>query len=89
MTQKSFYAGLVGGSLCLVWAVLAWLGNRIRAGAIMTLAVMTFVILADTVTMWMERGFGKVSVTLTGFLVVTYLLLIALAHNFGGPHPDE
>lgn len=89
MTQRSFYAGLVGGVLCLVWAVLAWLGHRIRAGAIVTLAVMGFLFLADTVTLWQERGFGKLSVTLTGLTGLTVLLLTALAHDFGGPRPDE
>lgn len=89
MTQKSFYAGLVGGGLCLVWAVLAWLGHRVRAGTIVSLMVMGFLFLADTVTLWQERGFGKLSVVLTVLTVLTVLLLMALAHNFGGPHPDE
>lgn len=89
MTQKTFYAGLVGGGLCLIWAVLAWLGHRIRAGAIVSLMVMGFLFLADTVQMWQERGFGKLSVVLTGLTVLTVLLLTALAHDFGGPHPDE
>jgi len=89
MTQKSFYAGLIGGGLCLVWAALAWLGCRVRAGTILSLMVMGFLFLADTVTLWQERGFGKLSVVLTGLTALTVLLLTALAHNFGGPHPEE
>lgn len=89
MTQKAFYAGLAGGGLCLVWAVLAWLGHRIRAGAVLTLMVMGFLFLADTVQMWQERGLGKLSLLLTGLTVLTVLLLTALVHDFGGPHPDE
>lgn len=88
MTQKSFYAGLIGGGLCLLWAVLAWLRHRVRAGAVVSLMVMAFLFLADTVTVWMERGFGKMSVTLTGLTVLTVLLIMALAHDFGGPRPD-
>lgn len=89
LTQRTFYAGLVGGGLCLVWAMLAWLGHRVRAGAIVSLMVMGFLFLADTVTLWQERGFGKLSVVLTGLTVLTVLLLTALAHNFGGPHPED
>jgi hypothetical protein len=89
MTQKTFYASLVGGGLCLVWAVLAWLGHRIRAGTVLTLMVMGFLFLADTVQMWQERGLTKISVVLTGLTVLTVLLLTALVHDFGGPHPDE
>lgn len=89
MTQKAFYAGLAGGGLCLVWAVLAWLGHRIRAGAVLTLMVMGFLFLADTVQMWQERGLGKLSLLLTGLTVLTVLLLTALVHDFGGPPPDE
>lgn len=89
MVQKSFYAGLVGGGLCLVWAVLAWLGHRVRAGAVLTLMVMGFLFLADTVQMWQERGACKMSAVLTLLTGLTVLLLTALVHNFGGRHPDE
>jgi len=89
MTQKSFYAGLVGGELCLVCAALAWLGYRVRAGAMVSLTVMGFLFLADTVTIWQERGWSKMSVVLTGLTVLTVLLLAALARDFGGSGPDE
>lgn len=89
MVQKSLNAGWVGGGVCLAWACLAWLGRRFRAGAILTLMVMGFLFLADTVTLWQERGAGKVSAVLTGLTLLTVLMLAGLAHNFGGPHPDE
>lgn len=89
MARATFKAGLIGGGLCLIWGVLAWLGNRVRAGAILTLAVMAFIILSDTVTMWMERKFCKMAVVLTLLLGLTVVLLMALAHHFGGPHPDD
>lgn len=85
MAGATFKVGFVGGGLCLLWGLLAWLGRRVRAGAILTLAVMAFVILSDTVTMWMERKFCKMSLALTVLMGLTVLLLTALAHDFGGP----
>jgi hypothetical protein len=89
MVQKTCYAALIGGGLCLVWAMLAWLGHRVRAGAIVTLMVMGFLFLADTVHMWQERGRCKMSAALTGLTMLTVLLLTALAHNLGGPPPED
>ena len=89
MAGKSLRAGLIGGGLCLLWALLAWRGHRVRPWAIVTLAVMGFLFLADTVEMWQGRGLCKMSVVLTGLTGVTALLMAALAHKLGGPHPGE
>ncbi len=85
MVQKSYFTGLIGGGLCLIWALLAWLGHRVRAAAVSTLMGMGFLFLADTVALWQERGAGRLSAVLTSLTVVTVLLLTALAHNLGGP----
>ena len=89
MVGKSFHTGLIGGALCLFWALLAWLGHRVRPWAIVTQAVMGFLFLADTVEMWQERGLCKMSVVLTALTGVTALLMAALAHNLGGPRQGE
>lgn len=89
MARATFLTGLMGGGLCLIWGVLAWLSKHVRGWAIFTLGVMAFIILSDTVTMWMERKFCKMSVVLTLLLGLTVLLLTALAHQFGGPRDAE
>ncbi len=85
MAQKSFYAGLIGGGFCLVWAVLAWLGCRVRAGAFVSLMVMALLFITDTLEMWEARGATKMSAVLTVLSMLTVLLLTALARNSGGP----
>ena len=86
---RHFHDRADGWGLCLIWGGMAWLGRRVRGWAIFTLGVMAYIILSDTVTMWMERQFSKMSVVLTLLLGLTVLLLTALAHQFGGPREAE
>jgi len=80
MASRAILFGCVSGALCLIWGFLGFLGFRRRIGAGLTLGVIGFVLLSQTVTRWLPSSGGKpesflLTVLITIMLVVTLGLL--------------
>ena len=56
LARPCLLAGLVGGSLSVLWGLLALAGKPSRGWAIFTMATTGFVLLSQVVTHWMQSG---------------------------------
>ena len=54
VAKIAFIAGLAGGGLCVFCGMAAWVGHKRRVWTILTLAVVTLVLLSQTVNGWMD-----------------------------------
>lgn len=89
--KVTFIAGLVVGGLCQLWGIAALAGMKWRAWAVLTMIAVAFVLLHQTVNVWMASA-GENSASLTvrllvvGMLVLTIGMLMYLLH---GERPAE
>ena len=77
MARPTLVTGLAGGALCVLWGVLALLGNRRKVWAMLTLIPISYVMLSQTVTIWME-GIQDVTGRRTAALVITVMLVFSI-----------
>jgi hypothetical protein len=97
ITWPTLITGLAGGGLCLLWGVLAMLGSRRKALAILTLIPTSYVLLGQAISRWMGddtvmsgRRLVALVTTLLVVLSVAMLMRIAYAGVFtSGPAPGK
>jgi len=98
LARPTLITGLAGGALCLLWGVLALLGNRRKAWSLLTLIPVSFVMLSQTVTTWLagseavpERRTVAVVITTMFALSIAMLMRVAYAGAFaqGQAGPDR
>jgi len=85
LARPTLIAGLAGGALCVLWGVLALLGSRRKVWAMLTLIPISFVMLSQTVTIWMEGtqdapGRRTAGVVITAMLVFSIGMLMMIAY---------
>ena len=93
LAQVILIAGLAGGALCVIWGLRAVTGRRGRVWAILTLAILAFIFLSQSVIAWMGHSeaqsiplLAKILLTLMLVVSVGLLLIIAYAdQNIKGP----
>ncbi|MCU0785509.1 MAG: hypothetical protein MUF81_15960 [Verrucomicrobia bacterium] len=78
IARPTLITGLAGGGLCLLWGVLALLGSRRKALAILTLIPISYVVLGQAITNWMGRD-----VELSGQRVVAAITTLLFALSVG------
>ncbi|MCL5098089.1 MAG: hypothetical protein M1608_11300, partial [Candidatus Omnitrophica bacterium] len=81
--------GLAGGALCILWGVLGMLGRGGRPWAVLTLIVVSFMLLSQTVMSWLgASGDEPVNTVVKVLVTIMFLLSIGtvtiLAHAGGG-----
>jgi len=77
LAQPTLIAGVVGGTLCLVWGVRAAGGSKGKALPILTLIPVSFVMLSQTVIVW-TGGSEVVTGRRAAAVVITVLLALSL-----------
>ncbi len=85
IARASFLTGLLGGVLCVFWGIQGYLGFRARGWAILTLAVVSFIMLSQTVTAWLGAGapaFASILITLMFILSIALLIWLAYSGQF-------
>ncbi|MHB1310192.1 MAG: hypothetical protein ACYC23_24250 [Limisphaerales bacterium] len=85
-TETILFAGVGGGALCVLLGVLGLVGWRVRPWAIVTLAVVAFVLLSQVVTLWLRRPGEMVegradAVLATVMFALTMSLVAYLPHS--------
>jgi hypothetical protein len=78
ITRPTLITGLVSGGLCLVWGVLAMLGSRRKALAILTLIPISYVLLGHAISRWSDHD-ANISGRLIVALVTTLLFVLSIA----------
>jgi hypothetical protein len=78
-------SGLAGGALCLVWGFRATTGNRGKALPLLTLVIISFVMLSQTVLTWGDAtkqvpGQTVASVVITVLFVLSMAMLMRVAY---------
>ena len=89
--RVAFIAGVAGGGLYLLWGVAALAGLKGRAWALLTTIAVTFVLLSQTVQVWMASR-SEAAERLTVGLLVTVMLLLTigmLMYLVHGERPPE
>ncbi len=88
--RVTFAAGLAGGAISVLWALLVLRGYRRRWWMILTLAAVGFTLLSQAVITWMQPTGGEgapptrlVAVWITVLLVFSFALLMNLLHGQG------
>lgn len=88
--RVTFVAGLAGGTISMLWAVLALRGYWRRWWMILTLAAVGFTLLSQAVIAWIQPTGGEgapptrlVAVWITVLLVFSCALLMNLLHGQG------
>jgi len=81
IARTTFITGLVGGGLSALWGLLALLGLRSRAWAILTLVATSFVFLSQMVTAWMEAGRPLAATIITVMLLLSLGMIMFLAYT--------
>lgn len=76
--SQALLFGGVAGVLCLFWGVRGLFGSRRHLGPGLTLGVISFVLLSQTVTRWMPSSGGE-----PGSLLLTILITIMLFVTLG------
>jgi hypothetical protein len=77
IAQTTLITGLVGGPLCLAWGLLAVGGKKGKALPILTLIIINFMMLSQTVITWFGGGREEPG-RMPAALVITVLLLVSL-----------
>ena len=80
-TRPTLIAGLIGGSLCLVWGVRVLAGSGGKALPLLTLIPVSFVLLPQTFASWgggVQAG-GTVAGLITLLLVLSLGMLLRIA----------
>jgi hypothetical protein len=78
MAQPAFITGLGGGALCLVWGIRALTGCRGKALPILALIPINFVLLSQTVMVWMG-GNADAAGQRPAALVITLMFCCSIA----------
>ncbi len=80
--RLTFFTGLVGGGLCVLWGVLGRRGTRCRVAAMMTLAAVACVLARQTLQSWATstEGGSKVRMVATTMTVLVVLCVGMLAN---------
>lgn len=89
--RVTWFTGLAGGSLCLLWGIAAWAGLRGRTGAVLTTVATAFALLSQLVPAWMaaaseNSGSLAFRVIVTAMMGLTMGMLMYLLH---GERPPE
>lgn len=83
-TTATLVASLGGGILSLIWSARALLGSRSKALPILTLIVVCFVLLGQTVSGWMDdwtqQGARTAVLLLTGTFILSVGMLARIAY---------
>jgi peptidoglycan/LPS O-acetylase OafA/YrhL len=77
LASTTLITGLAGGALCLLWGVWAMAGWRRKGLALLTLAVVTFTLLSQTVLTWGVDN-GEAPGHKTAALVMGVMLVLSL-----------
>jgi hypothetical protein len=84
LARTALITALAGGALCLVWGGRAVVARRGKAPAIVTLLPVTFVMLAQTVTVWAGRaevpGRHPAAITLTVMFLLSFAMLLRITY---------
>jgi len=85
-TRPTLYAAVAGGVVCAAWAVLAIAGKCSKILPVLTLVPVSFVLLAQMVTMWADEArkgpdYRKASIVITVLFVVSIAMLIRVAYS--------
>ena len=89
--RLTFFTGLVGGGLCVLWGILGRRGTRCRVAAMMTLAAVACVLARQAVQSWATstEGGSKVRMVATMMTVLVVLCVGVLANLVReGEHPQ-
>ena len=78
LAKPALVTGMLGGALSLLWGILALRGNRRKAGPLLTLIAIAYVLLSQTVLTWGGRGPGG-----SGSPMAPVVMLFLLATSFG------
>jgi len=77
LARPTLIAGLIGTGFCTIWSLRAFSGKGGRALPILTLALLAFVLLSQTVSVWSASG--EASGRRAAAWVITAALLISIA----------
>jgi hypothetical protein len=77
LARPTFITGLIGGSLCLAWGLLAFKGSHFKALSLLTLVPVNFALLSQTVIVW-TGGNQEVTGRQTAAAVITILLFLSV-----------
>ncbi len=84
LARTTLITGVVGGALCLLWAVRAMAGSRGKALSILTLVPITFIMVSQTVMAWgggTQEGAGRsVAAVITLLLILSIAMLMRIAY---------
>lgn len=92
ITRPTLISGLVGGGLCLLWGVLAMLGSRRKALAVLTLIPTSYVLLGQAISRWMGDDLemsGRWIVTLVTTLLVVLSVAMLMRIAYAGAFTPE
>lgn len=88
MGRPTLVAGLAGGAFCLTWGLRAMRGAGGKALSVLTLVPISFVMLSQTVILWMggapESAGGRVAASVVTILFVVSVGL-AMRIAYAGP----
>jgi len=92
LPRMTLLTGLVGGGLCVFWGALGRRTTRCRAGAMVTLALVAYVLARQAVQSWGISSEGEshgriVAALMTVLVVFCVGMWIKLAHAGKGTHP--
>lgn len=89
--RVTWFTGLAGGLLCLLWGLAAWAGLRGRTGAVLTVVATAFALLSQLVPAWMAAA-SENSGSLAFRIIVTAMMgltMSMLMYLFHGERPPE
>lgn len=79
--RVTFLAGAIGGALSLLWGILALLKFHRRGWVIFTLAIVAFVLLSQSVQLWMDGHAPATVATLATVMCLACItVLTRIAH---------
>jgi peptidoglycan/LPS O-acetylase OafA/YrhL len=91
-SRATLFTGLVGGGLCVLWAVLGRRGTRCRGGAMVTLAAIACMFVRQAVHSWEASAEGEskgrmVAALMTMLVVFCVGMLANLVREGKDPQP--
>jgi hypothetical protein len=89
--KVTFFTGIAGGGLCVLWGIVAFAGYKRRTWAGLTMILVTVALLSQVVQVWLAAT-DETSINLTGRLVLTLMFLMTigmLMYLLHGERPPE
>lgn len=76
-TKVTFFTGMAGGGLCVLWGIIAFVGHKRRTWIVLTMIAVAVVLLSQVVQAWLGSAAAP-SAGLTERLVPTLMLLMTV-----------